>query len=79
MTVHRITLIPGDGAGPELVDAARAVVEASGVEIVRWDGERIGEAVNAVLAGHRIDYEARLRRLRDDIDKALRSLTESAA
>ena len=55
MTVHRITLIPGDGAGPELVDAARAVVEATGVEI-EWDaGQRPGIQVirdaDALAAG----------------------------
>ena len=38
---HRVTLIPGDGIGPEVVDAARRVVSATGVE-VRWDVEEIG-------------------------------------
>ncbi|MBA3364062.1 MAG: isocitrate/isopropylmalate dehydrogenase family protein, partial [Actinobacteria bacterium] len=38
---HRVTLIPGDGIGPEVVEAARRVVEATGVE-VRWDVEEIG-------------------------------------
>jgi isocitrate dehydrogenase (NAD+) len=38
---HRVTLIPGDGIGPEVVKAARHVVEATGVE-VRWDVEEIG-------------------------------------
>jgi isocitrate dehydrogenase (NAD+) len=32
---HPVTLIAGDGIGPEVTDAARAVVEASGVAI-RW-------------------------------------------
>ena len=44
MTVHRITLIPGDGAGPELVDAARLAIEATGVEI-EWDLQAAGLAV----------------------------------
>ncbi|HJQ72946.1 MAG TPA: isocitrate/isopropylmalate dehydrogenase family protein [Actinomycetota bacterium] len=39
--VHRITLIPGDGIGPEVTDAGRLVVEATGVE-VRWDVQDIG-------------------------------------
>jgi isocitrate dehydrogenase (NAD+) len=39
--VHRITLIPGDGIGPEVTDAARLVVEATGVE-VSWDVQDIG-------------------------------------
>lgn len=30
---HRITLIPGDGTGPELAAAARRVIEATGVKI----------------------------------------------
>lgn len=33
---HRITLIPGDGIGPEIVAAARQIVECSGVNI-EWD------------------------------------------
>ncbi len=38
---HRITLIPGDGIGPEVTDAARAVVRAAGVE-VDWDVQHAG-------------------------------------
>jgi isocitrate dehydrogenase (NAD+) len=41
---HRITLIPGDGIGPEVSEAARHVVEASGVE-VEWDVQHAGAAV----------------------------------
>src|SRR5437773_1566038 len=33
---HRVTLIPGDGTGPELSDATRRVLEATGVEL-DWD------------------------------------------
>ncbi|MDO8716015.1 MAG: isocitrate/isopropylmalate dehydrogenase family protein [Dehalococcoidales bacterium] len=33
---HTVTLIPGDGIGPEVVEAARRVIEASGVDI-RWE------------------------------------------
>jgi len=33
---HRVTLIPGDGTGPELTEAARRVLEATGVEL-EWD------------------------------------------
>mgnify|MGYP001791464715 FL=1 len=32
---HRVTLIPGDGIGPEITEAARRVVEAAGVAI-KW-------------------------------------------
>jgi isocitrate dehydrogenase (NAD+) len=38
---HRITLIPGDGIGPEVTDAGRLVVEAAGVD-VDWDVQDIG-------------------------------------
>jgi isocitrate dehydrogenase (NAD+) len=41
---HRITLIPGDGIGPEVADAARHVIEASGVE-VEWDVQTAGASV----------------------------------
>jgi isocitrate dehydrogenase (NAD+) len=41
---HRVTLVPGDGIGPEVADAARRVVEATGVE-VRWDVQVAGSAV----------------------------------
>ncbi len=33
---HTITLIPGDGVGPEVVEAARRCLEATGVEF-QWD------------------------------------------
>ncbi|MFP3974760.1 MAG: isocitrate/isopropylmalate dehydrogenase family protein [Dehalococcoidia bacterium] len=33
---HTVTLIPGDGTGPEIVDAARRVLEATGVEF-EWE------------------------------------------
>src|SRR5512132_239887 len=33
---HRVTLIPGDGTGPELTDATRRVLEATGVAF-EWD------------------------------------------
>lgn len=47
-----ITLIPGDGIGPEVTAAARAVVDASGADL-RWERleagmtalERTGEAI----------------------------------
>ncbi len=44
MAAHRITLIPGDGAGPELVDAARLAVEATGVDL-EWDVQPAGLSV----------------------------------
>ena len=41
---HLITLIPGDGIGPEVSAAAVSVVEATGVE-VQWDVQEAGAAV----------------------------------
>ena len=59
-----ITLLPGDGIGPEVANAARQIVEASGVS-VEWevfaaplkDGKRAGEfpreqAVESVRRTH---------------------------
>jgi isocitrate dehydrogenase (NAD+) len=41
---HTITLIPGDGIGPEVSDATRRVVEATGVDI-EWDVQEAGAGV----------------------------------
>src|ERR671928_947045 len=41
---HRVTLIPGDGTGPEIVDATRRAIEATGVQI-EWDVHNIGMTV----------------------------------
>ena len=41
---HTITLIPGDGIGPEVADATCRVLEASGVKI-DWEVENAGAAV----------------------------------
>ncbi len=38
---HEVTLITGDGVGPELAEAARRCVEATGVEI-NWDVQEAG-------------------------------------
>ncbi len=43
---HRVTLIPGDGIGPELAQATRRVIDASGVGI-EWEVVDAGEAVMA--------------------------------
>ncbi|MBI4343537.1 MAG: isocitrate/isopropylmalate dehydrogenase family protein [Candidatus Omnitrophica bacterium] len=40
---HRVTFIPGDGIGPEVAQAARRCVEATGVAF-RWDERIAGEA-----------------------------------
>jgi isocitrate dehydrogenase (NAD+) len=41
---HRVTFIPGDGVGPELSEATRRVVEATGVEF-DWDVQEAGADV----------------------------------
>ena len=38
---HRVTLIPGDGTGPELTEATRRVLEATGVAF-EWDVRQAG-------------------------------------
>ena len=38
---HRVTFIPGDGTGPELAEATRRVLEATGVEF-EWDFQDAG-------------------------------------
>ncbi|HVD30259.1 MAG TPA: isocitrate/isopropylmalate dehydrogenase family protein [Methylomirabilota bacterium] len=38
---HTITLIPGDGTGPEIVEATRRAIEATGVKI-EWDVHDVG-------------------------------------
>src|SRR6266478_6292869 len=43
---HRVTLIPGDGIGPELADATRRVLDATGLEF-EWETVDAGEAVIA--------------------------------
>jgi isocitrate dehydrogenase (NAD+) len=43
---HRVTLIPGDGIGPELAEATRRVLDATGLEF-EWETVDAGEAVIA--------------------------------
>ncbi|HEY0829493.1 MAG TPA: isocitrate/isopropylmalate dehydrogenase family protein [Candidatus Dormibacteraeota bacterium] len=43
MTRHAVTLIPGDGVGPEICAASVRVLEATGVEF-DWDVQQAGEA-----------------------------------
>src|SRR5882672_1844433 len=38
---HRVTLIPGDGTGPEITEATRRVLEATGVRF-EWDVQEAG-------------------------------------
>jgi isocitrate dehydrogenase (NAD+) len=41
---HEVTFIPGDGTGPELMEATRRVLEATGVEF-NWDVQHAGEDI----------------------------------
>ncbi len=41
---YDVTLIPGDGTGPEITEATRRVLEATGVEF-RWHVKQAGLAV----------------------------------
>ncbi|MGH2401283.1 MAG: isocitrate/isopropylmalate dehydrogenase family protein [Candidatus Limnocylindria bacterium] len=43
---YAVTLIPGDGIGPELAQAARQVLEATGIGF-EWDVQQAGEATIA--------------------------------
>jgi isocitrate dehydrogenase (NAD+) len=45
MMTHAITLIPGDGIGPEVAESAAQAVEAAGVQ-VEWD--RVNAGINAL-------------------------------
>lgn len=62
--MHEVAVIPGDGIGPEITEAAQRVVEAAGVAI-RWHEVQAGEAARAqggeALPGPTL---ATLRRLR---------------
>jgi isocitrate dehydrogenase (NAD+) len=44
LAAHRVTLIPGDGVGPEVSEATRRVLDATGVEF-EWDVQNAGLGV----------------------------------
>ena len=46
LAAHRITLIPGDGIGPEVTDAVVLILERTGIDI-EWDRQDAGAAVLA--------------------------------
>ena len=52
---YRVTFIPGDGVGPELSEATRRVLEATGVKF-DWDVQHAGLDV--------MDYDERWGRYR---------------
>ena len=61
---HAVTLIPGDGTGPEITEATRRVLEATGVEF-EWDVQPAGldvfEKKGTVLPDEVIDSIKRTR------------------
>ena len=58
MAKHTVTLIPGDGIGPEITIAMRRVVEATGVDI-EWEiadaGEHVMDEYGTPLPDHVIE------------------------
>jgi isocitrate dehydrogenase (NAD+) len=48
---HRVTLIPGDGTGPEIAEATRRVLEATGAEF-DWDTQHAGADVMEEYGGN---------------------------
>jgi isocitrate dehydrogenase (NAD+) len=43
---HRVVLVPGDGVGPEVVEAARRAVDATCADI-DWDVRQAGQAARS--------------------------------
>ncbi len=41
---NQVTVIPGDGVGPECISAAQRIIDAAGVDI-EWDHQEAGESV----------------------------------
>jgi isocitrate dehydrogenase (NAD+) len=60
---HRVILIPGDGTGPELTEATRRVLEATGVEF-DWDVRHAGTDVMEEHGGNPLPDEV-LEAIRD--------------
>ena len=51
---HRVTLIRGDGIGPEVIDAARRAVDATGTDI-EWDVREMGMSAPEPLPGDTLE------------------------
>ena len=54
-TPHKVTLIPGDGIGPEVTKAAKRVLEATGVKF-RWELTIIGDSAQDMFGTPLPDY-----------------------
>ena len=53
MAQHKITLLPGDGIGPEVTASVVAIIECAGVD-VEWESYFVGAEA---LARHRVFHE----------------------
>lgn len=70
--VISVGLIPGDGIGPELVDAAVQVLEAAAGDAVRWDWRaEHGGAAEFERTGRALSPDA-VERIRHDYDATLK-------
>src|SRR5207247_10483740 len=56
MTKHKVTLIPGEGIGPEVAAATRRILEATGVQI-EWE-EIAGRSDNSSDQGKTVNQAA---------------------
>lgn len=80
-TMHNVTLIPGDGVGPEIAEATRKCVEAAGVKI-SWDVqecgieviEKLGKVPESVLTSVRKNKVALKAPITTPIGKGFRSV-----
>ncbi|MFN0198430.1 MAG: isocitrate/isopropylmalate dehydrogenase family protein [Planctomycetaceae bacterium] len=79
--MHKVTLIPGDGVGPELAEATRLCIDATGVKI-EWDVqecgieviEALGKVPESVLASVRANKVALKAPITTPIGKGFRSV-----
>jgi len=70
----KVTLIPGDGVGPEVIDAAKRCVEATGVKIT-WDVQKVKGKLNpSVLHSIKKNKVALKGPITTPIGKGFRSL-----
>lgn len=78
---HHVTLIPGDGVGPEIAEATRLCIEATGVKI-SWDVqecgieviEKVGHVPESVLTSIRKNKVALKAPITTPIGKGFRSV-----
>ena len=75
---HSVTLIPGDGTGPELAEATRRVLEATGVEF-DWDVQQAGADVMDEHGGNPLPDDVSSRSGRTASRSRGRSRRRSAA